>query len=77
MHVLQDPAGVPYNGVVDTCRRLLVESRSENSSTYLKSWGSLRVFFRGVEPRVMWIGIGGFVFFGAYEQAATLLSAVI
>ena len=24
---------------------------------------------KGVEPRVMWIGIGGFVFFGAYEGA--------
>ena len=70
---------MPYNGVMDTCRRLLAESRSENSATYSKSpmWGSLRVFFRGVEPRVMWIGIGGFVFFGAYEQAATLLSTVI
>jgi solute carrier family 25 S-adenosylmethionine transporter 26 len=26
-------------------------------------------FFKGIEPRVMWIGIGGFVFFGAYEEA--------
>lgn len=32
-----------------------------------------RVFFAGVEPRVMWISIGGFVFFGAYEQAKRML----
>jgi len=32
-----------------------------------------RAFMKGVEPRVMWIGIGGFVFFGAYEGAKTLL----
>jgi hypothetical protein len=26
------------------------------------------VLFTGVTPRVMWIGIGGFIFFGAYEK---------
>lgn len=26
-----------------------------------------KALLRGIEPRVMWIGIGGFVFFGAYE----------
>lgn len=36
--------------------------------------GVAKVFFSGVEPRVMWISIGGFVFFGAYEQAKSLLS---
>lgn len=35
--------------------------------------GVARVLFAGVQPRVMWIGIGGFVFFGAYEQAKRLM----
>lgn len=26
-----------------------------------------QTFFKGIQPRVMWISIGGFVFFGAYE----------
>jgi len=29
----------------------------------------MRACFSGVEPRTFWIGLGGFVFFGAYEQA--------
>ena len=69
----------------DTFVRLLAESASDSSSSGSSSSGvgsgnldsfrrSLRVFFRGVEPRVMWIGIGGFVFFGAYEQAAALIA---
>ena len=32
--------------------------------------------FKGVEPRVMWIGIGGFVFFGAYEEAKNIVTRV-
>jgi solute carrier family 25 S-adenosylmethionine transporter 26 len=28
-----------------------------------------RACFAGVEPRTFWIGLGGFVFFGAYEKA--------
>jgi solute carrier family 25 (mitochondrial S-adenosylmethionine transporter), member 26 len=35
--------------------------------------GGIRVLFSGVQPRVMWISIGGFVFFGAYEKVKTLL----
>nr|CCC94435.1 putative mitochondrial carrier protein [Trypanosoma congolense IL3000] len=30
-------------------------------------WGPLQRFFRGVVPRVMWISIGGSVFFTTYE----------
>lgn len=30
--------------------------------------------FSGVKPRTMWISIGGFVFFGAYETASASLS---
>ena len=37
--------------------------------------GRYGIFFSGVGPRVTWISIGGFVFFGAYEQAKhTILS---
>jgi solute carrier family 25 S-adenosylmethionine transporter 26 len=28
----------------------------------------------GIQPRVMWITIGGFVFFGAYEGAKSTLT---
>merc|ERR1719453_2732130 len=35
----------------------------------------LRKCFAGVEPRTFWIGLGGFVFFGAYEQAIVLMRA--
>lgn len=27
----------------------------------------------GIQPRVMWISIGGFVFFGAYETSKKLV----
>jgi solute carrier family 25 S-adenosylmethionine transporter 26 len=33
-----------------------------------------RNLFLGVKPRVMWIGIGGFVYFGAYEGVKDYLS---
>lgn len=33
----------------------------------------LQGLFAGLTPRVMWISIGGFVFFGVYEKAKTLV----
>ena len=39
--------------------------------------GSPKVLFAGVVPRTFWIGIGGFVFFGAYEKAKRVISVVI
>lgn len=30
--------------------------------------------FSGVAPRTFWIGLGGFVFFGAYEQSVVLMN---
>lgn len=33
----------------------------------------LRKCFAGVEPRTFWIGLGGFVFFGAYEKSVELM----
>lgn len=55
-----DKKGVPYRGGLDVLRRVT----SEEGSAVLLS---------GVQPRVMWISIGGFVFFGAYETYRSLL----
>lgn len=67
-------------------RRLAAEARekfalesSSNNATQQPSMGRsyFRVFFAGVQPRVMWISIGGFVFFGAYEQAMKLVFPIV
>ena len=52
-----DINGVPYSGVVSTMRRVYAEPAG--------LWG----FLAGAGPRTIWIGLGGFVFFGAYTQA--------
>mmetsp|Transcript_30085 Transcript_30085/g.85866 ORF Transcript_30085/g.85866 Transcript_30085/m.85866 type:complete len:278 (+) Transcript_30085:56-889(+) len=41
-------------------------------STIAKEEGALALY-KGIGPRVTWITIGGFIFFGAYEQATALL----
>lgn len=58
-----DAKGVPYQGSLDVAARVL---RDEG----------MPVFFSGVQPRVMWISIGGFVFFGAYEASKRLFLSV-
>ncbi|KAL7543684.1 hypothetical protein ACHAXR_012982 [Thalassiosira sp. AJA248-18] len=55
-----DKFGVPYKGARDVVERLINE---EGSS----------IFLSGIQPRVMWISIGGFVFFGAYETYRAFL----
>jgi solute carrier family 25 S-adenosylmethionine transporter 26 len=35
--------------------------------------GGLRRLFAGVGPRTVWISVGGFIFFGAYEKAKQVL----
>uniref|UniRef100_A0A7S2E6B2 S-adenosylmethionine transporter n=1 Tax=Ditylum brightwellii TaxID=49249 RepID=A0A7S2E6B2_9STRA len=55
-----DKNGVPYRNGVDVLKRTMAEEGS----------GAL---FRGIQPRVMWISIGGFVFFGAYESYKNVL----
>ena len=45
-----------YHGVVSTLRTIVDEEGA-------------RALLKGIEPRVFWIGIGGFVYFGAYESA--------
>mmetsp|Transcript_514 Transcript_514/g.557 ORF Transcript_514/g.557 Transcript_514/m.557 type:complete len:331 (-) Transcript_514:2-994(-) len=61
-----DKNGKLYNkGAIDVVRRTYAETHSMN------------IFFRGIQPRVMWITIGGFVFFGAYEGFKTILSPIL
>lgn len=50
----QDLSGRRYTDIVDTMRRVWSE-------------GGASSLFAGMQPRVAWISIGGFVFFGAYE----------
>ena len=51
----KDKDGVAYKNAIDAGKRIVRE----------EGW---RVLLSGIEPRVMWISIGGFVFFGAYEE---------
>lgn len=59
----EDIHGKKYRGMVSTFQRVVAEEGA----------GAL---FSGITPRVMWIGIGGFVYFGAYEQAKRILQPV-
>lgn len=59
-----DKAGVPYKSAVDVFHRVVGE---EGAATLLS----------GLQPRVMWISIGGFVFFGAYEGYKSVLSPTL
>lgn len=63
--------------------RTILGARDEVSAQYpnpLQSvrtiWreGGLRRLFAGAVPRVTWIGLGGFIFFGSYEKAKEFLS---
>jgi len=38
-----------------------------------KEEGLMRLF-SGMGPRILWISLGGFIFFGAYEKAKRILS---
>eukprot|EP00903_Cladosiphon_okamuranus_P007738 g7497.t1 len=55
-----DKHGKTYRGLADTFRRVYTE---EGAAALMS----------GVTPRVTWIGIGGFVFFGVYEGSKTQL----
>ena len=59
-----DRDGKPYQSAIDVVRRT---TRQEG----------LKAFSSGIQPRVMWISIGGFVFFGAYEGIKTTLAPVL
>ena len=56
-----DAKGVPYDGVISTGRRIYGEN-------------GVRSLFSGATPRTFWIGVGGFVFFGAYTRAKNFLA---
>mmetsp|Transcript_32681 Transcript_32681/g.47966 ORF Transcript_32681/g.47966 Transcript_32681/m.47966 type:complete len:291 (-) Transcript_32681:680-1552(-) len=56
----KDNHGVSYKGGLDVIRRVRLEEGPG-------------MFLSGIQPRVMWISIGGFVFFGAYETYKSLL----
>jgi solute carrier family 25 (mitochondrial S-adenosylmethionine transporter), member 26 len=58
-----DKDGKIYRNVGDVVRRTASE-------------GGFAVFWSGLQPRVMWISIGGFVFFGAYEGFKSTLSPI-
>lgn len=55
-----DKHGVPYTGIGDVARRVVQHE------------GPLAMF-SGISPRVFWISIGGFFFFGAYEGAKSVV----
>ena len=66
-----DLHGVEYKGTVDTLLRLYYEGGSRPGE------GSPKVLFSGVGPRVAWMGIGGFVFFGAYEFSRRIFANIL
>ena len=59
-----DKDGRPYQSAIDVVRRT---RQSEG----------LVAFASGIQPRVMWISIGGFVFFGAYEAFKTIFTPIL
>lgn len=59
-----DQNGVPYKGLLDVLRSTL---KTEGQSA----------LWKGIQPRVMWITIGGFVFFGAYEESKSIVAPLL
>ena len=58
-----DQHGKQYTSAVDVFQRTMAEDPKK--------------FWSGLQPRVMWISIGGFVFFGAYEGYKSVLNDVL
>jgi len=59
-----DKDGEFYKSASDVVKRILANERPS-------------AFLSGVQPRVMWISIGGFVFFGAYEAFKKVVEPVL
>lgn len=59
-----DKEGIPYKSAVDVIQRAYGEQGG-------------KVFLSGIQPRMMWMSIGGFVFFGAYEGFKTTLGPIL
>ena len=58
-----DQHGVEYKNALDVVKRTATENPAK--------------FLSGLQPRVFWISIGGFVFFGAYEGFQSVLAPVL
>eukprot|EP00548_Thalassiothrix_antarctica_P005715 CAMPEP_0194141656 /NCGR_PEP_ID=MMETSP0152-20130528/11055_1 /TAXON_ID=1049557 /ORGANISM="Thalassiothrix antarctica, Strain L6-D1" /LENGTH=272 /DNA_ID=CAMNT_0038840353 /DNA_START=60 /DNA_END=878 /DNA_ORIENTATION=+ len=56
-----DKSGIPYKNAIDVFQRTVSEE-------------GMSALLHGIQPRVMWISIGGFVFFGTYEGFKSFLS---
>jgi len=56
-----DKSGIPYKNAMDVFQRTVAEE-------------GMPALLSGIQPRIMWMSIGGFVFFGAYEGFRTILS---
>jgi len=59
---------------LDVAKTRIMLSEGIQSSTFgmlsaVYSEGGARALFAGVAPRTLWISLGGFLFFGAYEQS--------
>lgn len=50
-----------YSGIISCAQTIL---REEGAGAFLK----------GIEPRVLWIGIGGSIFFGVLEKTKSILA---
>ncbi|CAM9370791.1 unnamed protein product [Phaeothamnion confervicola] len=59
----KDRHGLPYKGMVATMRRIRAEEGP-------------RALLSGLTPRITWIAIGGYVFFGVYETAKDAILAL-
>ena len=59
-----DHSGRAYNGIGDVFRSTIQTD-------------GLSALWKGIQPRVIWITIGGFVFFGSYEQAKSIVAPLI
>jgi len=68
---------------LDVVKTRLMLGKAPDGTSYTKSSRevALRIyreegvatFFSGIAPRTFWISLGGFVFFGAYEQSSRLM----
>lgn len=63
--------------------RLMTQTTTERSARYtgiahtltsLYKEGGFRCLFSGVQPRVMWISIGGAIFIGSFEEYRRILA---
>uniref|UniRef100_A0A7S2Y3T2 S-adenosylmethionine mitochondrial carrier protein n=1 Tax=Fibrocapsa japonica TaxID=94617 RepID=A0A7S2Y3T2_9STRA len=59
-----DLHGVKYEGMLSTLQKIYVQE-------------GMPKLFAGFSPRVTWISIGGFVFFGSYEAAKSVFSRYV